>query len=72
MAGVRVTCFRNGVVVHVNDTVEVERDDLRDVMKLLEVVLVSMDEGWKSKRSKIANGGLVGCRVLDNLSAKIR
>lgn len=72
MAHVRVAGLDDRVVVHVDDAVQVERDDLGNLVKLLEVVLVAADERRESERGKVTDGSLIRRRVLDNLRAEIR
>lgn len=69
---VRATCFRDGVVVDVDDAVEVERDNLGNVMQLLEVVDPILDERREGDGGEVADGGLVRRRILDNLSTQVR
>lgn len=70
---VAVASFRNGVVVHINDPVQVANDSLCDLVQLLEVVagLVVVDERGKGKRGKVADSNLIRGTVLDNLSAQV-
>lgn len=73
VAHVGLASLGNGVVVDVNDSVQVEGDDLGDGVELLEVVLlVGGDEGWESDGGEVADGDLIGGRVFDDLGAKIR
>ena len=44
MAHVRTTSFRDRVVIDVDDPIEVERNDLGNIMKFLEVILVVRDK----------------------------
>ena len=71
MAEVRMTSFRDWVVVDVDDVVQVV-GDLGNIVQRLEVVLAIDDEGRESKRGEIAHGGLVRCGIFDNLRAEIR
>jgi hypothetical protein len=68
---VAVPSLLDGIVVDVNDPVQVSHDDLGNFMKLMEVIhpLVVVDEGWQCKRSQVANGDLIGSRVLDDFRA---
>ena len=64
---VRVLGLDDRVVVDVDDAVEVEGDNLGDLVKLLEVVDALLDVGGEGDRGEVADGDLVGGRVLDNL-----
>lgn len=59
MAHVRTTSFRDGIVVDVDDLVQVVRDNLGDIVESLEVVLAVGDESWEGDRRQVANGRLV-------------
>ena len=72
MTEVRTTCFRDGVVVDVDDAVQIIGDDLGDIVQFLEVVLAVDDEGWESKRGKIAHGSLVRGGIFNNFCAEVR
>ena len=72
VAHVRVPGLRNRVVVRIDDAVQVERDDLCDVVEPLEVVLATLDEGWKGDGSQVANSRLVRSGVFDDLRAEVR
>ena len=69
---VAVASLDDWIVVLVNDLAQVERNDLGDLVELLEVVLVAADEGRERKRRQVADSGLIRRRVLDDLSAKVR
>ena len=71
MAEVRATSFGDGVVIDVDDAVQIVGDHLGYIVQLLEVVSTIGDEGWESKRRKVAHGSFVRGGVLDDLSAKI-
>jgi hypothetical protein len=45
IAHVRSSSFRDGVIIDVDDAIEVERDNLGDGMKFVEVVLAISNEG---------------------------
>lgn len=72
VAHVGLASLGNGVVVDVDDAVQVERDHLGDVVKLLEVVrLVGADEGGERDGSEVADGDLIRRGVLDDLRAEV-
>jgi hypothetical protein len=71
MTEVRTTSFRSGVVVDINNSVKVKRDDLGDIVEFLEVVFTFSDESGESNRSKVADSSFVGRRILDNFSAEV-
>ena len=73
VAHVAVVGFLDGVVVDVDDPVEVADDDLGDLVQPLEVVrgILVVDEGGKSERRKVANSDLIRSRVLNDLSAQV-
>jgi hypothetical protein len=70
---VAVTSLLDGVVVHIDNLVQVADNDLTDLVQLLEVVasIFVVDERGKSQRGKVANGDLVRGAVLNNLSAQV-
>ncbi|KAE9386491.1 hypothetical protein BT96DRAFT_1084458 [Gymnopus androsaceus JB14] len=72
---VGTTSFWDGVVVAVDDSVEIERDSLGYIVELLEVICglargVFGDVGGEGKGSKIANSSLIGRRVFNDLGAE--
>jgi len=71
MAEVGATSFGDGVVIDVDDAVQIEGDHLGHIVQLLEVVSTVCDEGWESKRRQVAHGGFIRGGVLDDLGAKI-
>ena len=71
MAHVRPTGLRDGIVVDINDAVEVVRHDFRDVVEFLEIVDAINDEGGESKKGKVADGCFVWGRVFYDCGAKI-
>lgn len=72
VAHVGATSLRDGVVVAVDDAVEVDSDDLGDIVELLEVVGTVLDEGWKGDGSQVTNSGLLWRRVLDDFGTQVR
>ena len=74
MSHVGVLGFLDGIVVDIDNLVQVVCNLLRDLDKLLEIVgsRLLVHEHGEIDRGKIAHGNLVGCGVLDDLSAKIR
>ena len=61
-----------GIVVDVNDSVEVPCHDLCDLKELLEVVgPVWQDKPVESQGGKVAHCYLIGARVLHNLRAQV-
>jgi hypothetical protein len=52
---VGTTGLRDGVVVDSNDTVEIERHHLGDIMYFLEVVLAVDDKGGECKGGKVTD-----------------
>mmetsp|Transcript_43526 Transcript_43526/g.93229 ORF Transcript_43526/g.93229 Transcript_43526/m.93229 type:complete len:535 (+) Transcript_43526:75-1679(+) len=70
---VGVAGLREGVVVPVNDLVQVASDDLCHFVEALEVVLLTslLDECWQGDRGQVAHSHLVLGSVLDDLSAQI-
>ena len=63
--------FRDGIVVDIDDTVQIECDDLSDVVQLLEVVLPVGDKGRKSNGCEVANRSLIRGGVLNDLRAQV-
>ena len=51
--------LRDGIVVDINDAVEVVRHDFRDVVEFLEIVDAINDDGGESKKGKVADGCFV-------------
>lgn len=71
MTHVGVTGFGYRVVVHVDDAVEVARDDFGDVVQLLEVVDAIVDEGRECEGCEVADSGLVGGGILRDLGTEV-
>ena len=73
MAEVRCLCLLNGVVVAIDDSVQVPRDSLGYAMQGLEVkgaTLVVCELG-KRNRGEVANGYLLLAGMLEDLSAEV-
>jgi hypothetical protein len=68
---VRVLGLDDGVIVDVDDPVQVLGDDLGDGVQLLEVVLSIVDERGQGERGQVADGDLVGGRVLDDFGTQV-
>ena len=68
MAHVASLCFGHGVVVDVNDLVQVLGDNLGDLMQLVKVKFGSLgvDELWQCKRRQIAYSDFIGSRVFND------
>ena len=71
MAEVRSAGFGDGVIIHVDDAVEVVRDSFGDRVELVEVVFAVGNICGKDERGEVADGGLIRGRVLDDLSAEV-
>jgi len=71
VAHVRVLGLDDGVVVDVDDSVQVLGDDLGDSVELFKVVLSVADERGQGERGQVADGDLVGSRVLDDLGTQV-
>jgi hypothetical protein len=71
MAHVGLPCFRDGVVVDVDDAVQVECDNLSNVVQLLEVVLAMGDKGRERDGREVADRRLIWGRVLDDSVHKL-
>ena len=71
MAQVGFLCFRDGVVVDVDDAVKVKCDNLGNIVQLLEVVLPMGDEGRERDGREVANRSLIWRGVLNDLRAQI-
>lgn len=71
VAHVRGPGLLDGVVVHIDDLVEIVRNNLGDVVQLLEVVHAVLNEGGQRERGKVAHGGLFGRRVFDDFGTEI-
>jgi len=71
MAHVGLAGLWNGIVVHIDDTIQVESDCLGDFVKLLEIIFSVLDEGGESQRCKVADSRLVRRRVLNDFRAEI-
>ena len=71
MAHIRPPSFWDGIVVDVDDAIEVKCDNLCDIMQLLEVVHAIADESGQREGGQVANGGLVGRGVLNDLRAQV-
>jgi len=72
VAHVGPTGLRNGVVVDIDDSVEVVCDNLGDIVKFLEVVLAICNKRGESQRCKVANSCLFWGGVFHNLRAEVR
>ena len=59
---VGATGLGDRIIVDINDTIEVEGDDLGDIVKLLEIVLAGLgvDEARESDRGEITDGNFIG------------
>lgn len=71
MTHVGSASLRNGIVIYIDDAVEVAGDDLRNIVKLLEIVLAVRDESREGERGKITDGGFLWRRVLYDFSAQV-
>ena len=71
MTEVRSACFRDGVVVYIDDTVEVKGDVFRNRVELVEVVLAIFDVGRQSEQGEVTYSCFIGQRVLDNFGAEV-
>jgi len=65
MTEIGSACFGNGVVVNVDDTVEVVCDGFGDGVKFVEVIFAVRDKCGEGEGCKVAHSSLVGGRVLD-------
>lgn len=72
MAHVRTTSFWDRVVIDVDDTVQVVGDHFGDIVQFLEIVLSIDNVGREGDRGKVADSRLIGGRVLNDFSTKIR
>ena len=61
----------HGVVIDVNHFIEVSGDHIGDFTELLEVERVIHNHGREVDRGQVADGDLVGRRVLDDLRAEV-
>jgi hypothetical protein len=59
MTEVRSTCFRDGVVVYIYDTVEIVGDVFGDGVEFVEVIFSVCDVGCQSEGSEITYGCFV-------------
>lgn len=73
VAHVAVASLGDGVVVDINDAVQVANNNHSDVVKLLKVVdtIGVVHVGGKGQRGQVAYSSLIGSTVLDDLSAQI-
>jgi hypothetical protein len=72
VAHVRALGLLDGVVILVDDPVQVHRQDLDDLVEHLEVERAVLNEGGQSDRAEVAHGGLIWRRVLHDLRAQVR
>lgn len=65
--------FGDGVMIDFDDFVEVSGQDLNDFVEAAEIVFSSSGiyKGRKSEGSQVADGDLVRCGVLNDLSAEV-
>jgi hypothetical protein len=68
---VRVLGFLNGVIVDVDDLVQVLGYDLGDLMKLLEIVFAVGDERGQREGGQVTDGDLVRSRVFNDLGTQV-
>ena len=73
MAHVGVACFFNGVVIHINNTVEVARCVIGDVVEelVVEHAVGHVDEFGKSDGGEVAHRNFVFGRVFHDLRAEV-
>jgi hypothetical protein len=71
MAEVGSARFGDGIVVYVDNAVEIVRDGFCDGVELFKVVLAVRDEGGESEGGEVTYGSLLGRRVLDDLRAEV-
>jgi len=71
MAHVGLPCFGDGVVIDVDDAIQVECDNFSDVVQLLEVVLAVGDKGRERDGREVADRRLIWGGVLDDFRAQI-
>jgi len=72
MAHVGLPRFGNGVVIDVDDAIQVVCDNLSNVVQLLEVVLAVGDKGRERDGREVADRRLIWGGVLDDFRAQIR
>mmetsp|Transcript_13702 Transcript_13702/g.29666 ORF Transcript_13702/g.29666 Transcript_13702/m.29666 type:complete len:227 (+) Transcript_13702:1024-1704(+) len=72
VAEVGDACLLDRVVVGIDDTVEIARHVVRDVVQLLVVEDTVGDEARQGDGREVAHGDLFGRRVLDDLGAQVR
>jgi len=63
--------FGDGVVVDIDDAIQVECDDLGNIVQLLEVVLAVGDKGRERDGREVTNRGLIRGGVLNDFRAQI-
>lgn len=71
VARVGSPCFRDWIVVDIDDTVQVESDNLSNIVQFLEVVLAVGDKCRESDRGEVTDRGLIWGGILDDLRAQI-
>jgi hypothetical protein len=71
VAEVGTAGLRDRIVVHVDDSVEIESNHFRHVVELGEIVLPVGDEGRECYGGKIANRNLVGGWIFNDLRAEV-
>ena len=71
MTHVGLPRFGDGIVVDVDDAVQVECDDLGNIVQLLEVVLAVGDKGRECDGREVTDRGLIWGGVLNDLRAQI-
>jgi hypothetical protein len=71
MTHVGSASLRNRVVIYIDDAVKVARDNLYNVVKLLEIILAVRDESREGERGKVTDGGFLRRRVLYDFGAQV-
>ena len=71
MAHVGLPRFRDGIVIDVDDTIQVVCNNLSNVVQLLEVVLAVGDKSRERDRREVADRCLIWGGILDDFRAQI-
>ena len=75
MPHIRIPRFWHWIIIHVDDAVEVKRNDFCNIVQFLEVIRrwgrFEVDEGRQGKRSEVADCYFIGGGIFDDFGAQV-
>src|SRR5277367_5132981 len=66
MTHIGSTSFFDGIIIDVDNLVEIVCDDLNDIVQFLEIEFLVVDKGRKSDTRQVTYGNFIGSRVFDD------